>query len=156
MSKTIPLAATLLIAAASQQAWTHEEAHGTHVHAPHAHGIHTEGMDMSEHWMAPEREAKRRNPARPTRASLRRGETLYRRHCALCHGPEGAGDGPAGAALTPKPANLQAMVGHHGDGDLAWKIAEGRGAMPAWKSRLQPRQIWDLVNYLKRLSGGGR
>jgi hypothetical protein len=25
------------------------------------------------------------------------------------------------------------MAAHHPDGDLAWKIANGRGAMPPWK-----------------------
>src|SRR5437868_6103555 len=34
------------------------------------------------------------------------GESLYRRLCASCHGVSGRGDGPAGAALCPRPANL--------------------------------------------------
>lgn len=32
----------------------------------------------------------------------------YQTVCASCHGPEGGGDGPAGAALKPKPADFSA------------------------------------------------
>ena len=43
------------------------------------------------------------------------------------------------------------MAGHHPDGDLAWKIANGRGAMPAWKGTLTQTQIWALVTYIRSL-----
>lgn len=101
--------------------------------------------------MAPAKEARRRNPVRADQASRQRGQTLYQNHCAACHGATGQGDGAAGLALTPGPANLKDMVPHHSDGDLAWKIAKGRGAMPSWKATLKSRQIWDLVNYLRQL-----
>lgn len=32
---------------------------------------------------------------------------IFIERCATCHGPNGAGDGPAGANLNPKPRNLQ-------------------------------------------------
>jgi len=34
---------------------------------------------------------------------LARADTLYHQYCASCHGPTGAGDGPAGAGLEPAP-----------------------------------------------------
>ncbi|MCA2981894.1 MAG: FTR1 family protein [Myxococcaceae bacterium] len=34
------------------------------------------------------------------------GRALFTAQCASCHGAEGRGDGPAGAALTPAPANF--------------------------------------------------
>jgi mono/diheme cytochrome c family protein len=77
---------------------------------------------------------------------------LYEAHCLACHGAGGEGDGPGGAGLSPAPANLKAMSAHHSDGDLAWKIAEGRGPMPAWKAVLKSKQIWDVVNYLRALA----
>jgi mono/diheme cytochrome c family protein len=43
------------------------------------------------------------------------------------------------------------MAGLHTDGDLAWKITNGRGAMPAWKDMLGKNQVWDLVNYIQSL-----
>jgi len=116
----------------------------------HEHEHHP-GMDMSGHWMAPERAAKQPNPVSANPASQARGAALFQTHCASCHGSHGEGDGAAGTGLEPKPANLKAMSTHHSDGDLAWKIAHGRGAMPAWKGILKPKQIWDVVNYLRQL-----
>ena len=82
-------------------------------------------------------------------ASIAQGKKLFQANCASCHGAQGKGDGPAGAALNPRPADLAAMAGQHPDGDFAWKIANGRGPMPAWKGTLKENQIWDLVNYLQ-------
>jgi len=42
----------------------------------------------------------------PTPELLARGKMLFSQTCSPCHGPEGRGDGPAGANLTPKPRNL--------------------------------------------------
>jgi mono/diheme cytochrome c family protein len=43
------------------------------------------------------------------------------------------------------------MAPMHPAEDFFWKIANGRGAMPAWKNSLSENQIWDLVNYIKSL-----
>jgi len=37
---------------------------------------------------------------------VKRGLELYARHCAICHGAEGRGDGPAAFLLSPKPRNF--------------------------------------------------
>lgn len=39
---------------------------------------------------------------------------MFIQRCAACHGPNGAGDGAAGANLNPKPRNLQ---------DSAWQTS---------------------------------
>ena len=110
------------------------------------------GMDHgSEHWMAPADAATRKNPISANAVSITCGKALFQTNCALCHGASGQGDGPAGAVLNPKPTNLREMAGQHSDGDFAWKIANGRGPMPAWKSVLQENQIWDLVNFIQSL-----
>ena len=105
-----------------------------------------------EHWNAPPTAAKRRNPVASNAASIEQGKQLFKQNCAVCHGPAGRGDGPAAASLKPQPADLAMMAGHHPDGDLAWKIANGRGAMPSWKGSLSDEQIWVLVNYIKTLN----
>jgi high-affinity iron transporter len=43
-------------------------------------------------------------PKRPP--DLRAAAALYQAQCAACHGPQGHGDGPAGAGLDPKPSDF--------------------------------------------------
>jgi mono/diheme cytochrome c family protein len=122
----------------------------------YAEGSHKGGHNTGAHWMAPKDAASRVNPIKPDAASIDRGKKYYFQNCASCHGAKAMGDGPAAVALTPKPTNLVAMSGGHPDGDFAWKIKNGRGAMPAWKSILKENQIWDLVNYIQALNPNGR
>ena len=56
-------------------------------------------------------------PAEPAKAepaaagvsaeALAEAKTIFETRCSTCHGPEGAGDGPAAAALNPKPRTLK-------------------------------------------------
>lgn len=39
-----------------------------------------------------------------------RGEGLYRKHCATCHGIEGTGHGPMAGVLVIKPTDLTRLV----------------------------------------------
>lgn len=123
---------------------------GTDHDKMHEHGA---TMATGGHWMAPEDAAKRSNPVAADRASRQRGWKLFTANCASCHGASARGDGPAGAALNPRPADLTVMAGQHPDGDFAWKIANGRGPMPAWNGQLSEKNIWDLVNFIQGLSG---
>ena len=45
-------------------------------------------------------------------AAMKEAEDIYKSRCTMCHGTSGKGDGPAGAALNPKPRDL---------GDPAWQ-----------------------------------
>ena len=93
-------------------------------------------------------------PGVPYHASaIADGGRLYTADCAACHGPDGAGDGPAGRWMTPRPANLRGHhVSLHTAGDLFWWITYGLRQMPAFGARLTEEQRWDLVNYLRVLS----
>ena len=62
-----------------------------------------------------------------------RGQRLYSRNCAGCHGARGEGDGPGAAGLHPRPANLSE---HEYTMDrLASSLWNGSAgtAMPAWR-----------------------
>lgn len=124
-------------------------AEGNHKASGGAHG-------GGPHWMAPPADAAKQNPVASNPASIDRGKKTYFQNCASCHGAKALGDGPAAATLNPKPSNLRAMSGGHPDGDFAWKIANGRGAMPAWKGALKEDQIWELVNYIQSLNPKGK
>jgi putative copper resistance protein D len=89
-----------------------------------------------------------------TAASIANGMELYRQHCAVCHGPRGAGDGPARGRLPRPPADLRAAhTRDHTAGDLFWWISHGiaRGGMPGFASALGEDERWDVVNLVRAL-----
>jgi copper transport protein len=89
--------------------------------------------------------------------SIADGKALYAQNCAACHGDTAHGDGPAAAALNPKPLDLTVHVGLHPDGVLFDWISNGieRTAMQGWKDKLTVQQRWDIINYLRTLSVTG-
>lgn len=43
-----------------------------------------------------------------------RGQEIYMRHCATCHGVDGQGDGPMSPVLIPQPTNLTQLSRRNG------------------------------------------
>ena len=101
-------------------------------------------------WVAPADAKAMKNPVKGVGNAKKTIET----NCVSCHGASGKGDGPAAAALPPpKPANwTSAAVQSHSDGEIFWKISNGRGAMPPWK-HLPEQERWEIVNYIRTLKG---
>jgi putative copper resistance protein D len=96
-----------------------------------------------------------RPPVPYSALSIAHGLQLYGDHCAVCHGPEGYGDGPAAAALRPRPADLTAKhAADHTAGDIFWWLTHGmKGtAMPGFQDRLSEEERWDLINVVRILS----
>jgi len=109
----------------------------------------------SSDWKAPPTAANRPNPVAGNANATALGAKLYAANCLTCHGPTGHGDGPGAAALEKKPADLAARIRETGekDGELFWKISEGRAPMITWKGALSETQRWELVNYIRTLAG---
>ena len=90
-----------------------------------------------------------------TAASIASGGELYAHHCAVCHGPEGRGDGPGGRGLPRRPADLRSgHTAHHTAGDLFWWISHGIAGtgMPGFEGRLAEEERWDIVNAVRALA----
>lgn len=106
-------------------------------------------------WKAPADAKNVKNPRADKKADkkeMAEAKKIAETNCGSCHGPEGKGNGPAAAALPPpKPADwTSAKVAGETDGEIFWKISNGRGAMPPWK-HLPEKDRWDLVNYIRTL-----
>ena len=82
------------------------------------------------------------------------GKQVYLARCALCHGPEGKGDGPASAALNPKPRNHTdgTYMNSRTDEQLLQVIRNGKGGMPAWKAVLSEQEIQSVLKYVRTLA----
>jgi mono/diheme cytochrome c family protein len=52
-------------------------------------------------------------PAKPLRSV--QGADIYREYCAVCHGKEGKGDGPAARGLKKMPADLTTITKRYGE-----------------------------------------
>ena len=50
----------------------------------------------------------------PTAATAQ-GRTLYKTHCAVCHGTTGRGDGPLAFRLNVPPPDVTLFAAHNGD-----------------------------------------
>jgi mono/diheme cytochrome c family protein len=99
-------------------------------------------------WKAPADAKATKNPVKGVGNAKKNIET----NCVTCHGAGGKGDGAAAAALPPpKPADwTSSKVASETDGELFWKISNGRGAMPPWK-HLPDKDRWEIVNYIRTL-----
>jgi mono/diheme cytochrome c family protein len=60
----------------------------------------------------------------------------------------------AAAALTQRPEDLSRIAPPpvFPDGVVAYRIANGVNAMPAYKSTLSETEIWDVLNFIRSLA----
>ena len=94
-------------------------------------------------------------PKRPLDSA--EGHRLYSTNCSSCHGPTGAGDGPAAHTLSTAPPGIGVR---HLTPELTPTLAYNvisvgvRGtAMPSMAATLNPQQRWNIINYLYSLRG---
>ena len=109
------------------------------------------------------------NPVPADAASLARGEQMYLRMCAVCHGDAGVG---AQAYIADKHPMLlafnlsDARISAYTDGFIYGKIRVGGPIMPAYAHQITHIDRWHIVNYVRELqrragngptgAGGGR
>ncbi|HEX2865458.1 MAG TPA: c-type cytochrome [Ignavibacteriales bacterium] len=89
----------------------------------------------------------------PTQDMINKGKTLFQTNCSSCHGPNGMGDGPAGAALNPKPRNFhsnQGWVNGRRVIDMYGTLQKGvpGTGMPAFEY-LPPSDRLDIISYVR-------
>jgi mono/diheme cytochrome c family protein len=90
------------------------------------------------------------NELESKRADVAKGEKVFLRHCAGCHGSEGKGDGYL--LLGPEPANLtRPTTKKKSDVMLLQTIHEGKPNMPSWKTRLSEEDSRAVLVYIRTL-----
>ena len=86
---------------------------------------------------------------------LELGRAQYTENCMVCHGATGLGDGPATGenkypAGLARNLTLPNAVGLP-DGYIYGIIRAGRGLMPPYGARIDHRQRWAIVEYVREL-----
>jgi mono/diheme cytochrome c family protein len=105
-------------------------------------------------WKAPADAAAKKNPVPVNDESLATGKESYEGQCADCHGATGKGDGKKAAEMKPedkkrmKPLSDPSIV-KQSDGELFWKISEGKKPMTAGKKLMDENEMWSVVNYIR-------
>jgi cytochrome c1 len=97
----------------------------------------------------------RKNPVKFTEVSVQRGKKIYNTQCALCHGEKGDGKGELAEDMKlnlPDFTNAD-ILKDRTDGELFAIIGAGKDPMPGQAGRMTEPQRWNLVNYLRALSG---
>lgn len=91
----------------------------------------------------------------PTDDLIAHGKQLYQTNCAMCHGPEGRGDGPAGLSLNPRPRNLVEGNWKKGGGRLGLFRVLQEGipgtSMQSYK-HLPVVDRWALVHFIQSIT----
>ena len=87
----------------------------------------------------------------------KRGDALFQMQCASCHGGEGHGDGPAAAALEPRPTDFHDLARRNQRSLLSYYNTVTLGlpgtAMPSF-SQLSEADRWALVFHVGQLAYG--
>jgi len=94
------------------------------------------------------------NPVEATSESLARGEELYLRNCAVCHGETGIGAEAYVADVHPTVSAYDLAgetVAGYPDGYIYGMIRVGRGVMPPYGHAITHFDRWHIVNYVRQL-----
>ncbi len=102
-------------------------------------------------WKAPEWADTLYNPYHIEPLTLPQAQEVYNLYCTSCHGNQGQGY-PLEHTNQQVPDFKDEDAMGQSDGALYWKIREGRGIMPGFKSKLSDEQQWQLVEYIRDLS----
>jgi mono/diheme cytochrome c family protein len=102
-------------------------------------------------WPVPEEAKQLKNPLQPTAAALKSAREVYLDKCAHCHGDTGKGDGRDASRYDPQPTDFTDAKLMNGatDGELFYKISEGKKPMPVFKNKLTEDQRWELVLFIR-------
>lgn len=117
-------------------------------------GITLSGETKGKPWPATDAVKKVKSPVASNDASIKEGKEIYLKNCKSCHGVKGKGDGPKAANIEITCGDFSAPAfGKLTDGELYWKVTEGRKPMPSFKEKLNDHERWLAVIYAKSLSG---
>ena len=77
---------------------------------------------------------------------------LYAKQCAVCHGPDGAGNGPSASILAPAPTNFHEVRPTTAYAEAALAHGVRGSAMPRWGGKLMPDEQKLLARYVRSFS----
>lgn len=109
---------------------------------------------QSKAWEVPAKYKSMKNPTDfKDKEGANEGKALYAKQCSSCHGKKGLGDGSKAAELKGDMGDFSTPATQkQTDGELFYKITEGRGDMPSFKKKIaDDEDRWLVINYVRTL-----
>lgn len=109
-------------------------------------------VDGGKPWNVPDAAKKVKSPvAKGDAEAVAAGKVLWMKHCKSCHGAKGLGDGPKSKELDTDCGDFSTKaVQSLSDGELFYKIKEGRDDMPSFKKKItDDEEIWQIVAFMR-------
>lgn len=93
----------------------------------------------------------------PSKQIVEKGKSLFMNDCVACHGANGEGDGPAAAALNPKPRDFHSAKGWINGrmaSDMFKTLTYGikGSAMPPF-STISVKERLEIISYIRSFKG---
>jgi hypothetical protein len=109
---------------------------------------------VAQEWVVPDNRKGRLSPFPFTEDTKRSGENFYAANCRSCHGNPGRGDVISMTPPPPDPGSEKFQS--NSDGEMFFKISEGRQLMPSFKNVFTSNDIWHIVSFLRSFNRGYR
>jgi len=109
--------------------------------------------NLQEPWKVPKEYQEMKNPYAGFEDEDRIGRYIYSKHCKLCHGSKGKGDGNQANLLKTKVADFTTdSFKNQPDGSIYYKLKTGRNEMTSFEKIIPDEEdFWMVVNYIKGL-----
>ena len=106
----------------------------------------TSGLHAQD-WVVPEDQQSKLADFAFDDATIQAGENVYLINCKSCHGDPGKANY---TQLNPLPSDpVEEKIQSNSDGELYYKIREGRSLMPKFKNILSAQQVWEVIAFIR-------
>ena len=103
---------------------------------------------ICQDWVVPADSKARLSTFPFTDETRQAGERLYTLNCKSCHGTPSQGNFIT--TLSPLPEDpATEKYQNNTDGEIYYKVWEGRGPMPSFKNTLSPTDLWNIISYVR-------
>jgi len=102
---------------------------------------------QNQGWDLPDDAREKKSPFEYTEKTTEEGEQLYNTNCKSCHGDPGKGNY---MNLQPAPGDpAEEAFQEQTDGEMYYKITNGKTPMPAFKNGLTPEERWKIIGFIR-------
>ena len=104
----------------------------------------------AQDWIVPDDQKNIANPLPYNLDNVKKGKELFLKNCKSCHGDPGKNNA---LPLVPPPVDITSeKMQKNSEGEIFYKITNGRGTMPQFKATISDDDRWRIVNYIQNFN----